>query len=49
MEHKLARGALRVDSRGDDAHHRDSPMSTAMLSVLLGSLLPGAYDAGIQG
>ena len=49
VNHKLARGALRVDSRGDDTHHRDSPVSAAMLSVLLGFLLPGAYDAGVQG
>ena len=38
VKHKLARGALRVDSRGDDAHHCDSPASTATLSVLLGAL-----------
>ena len=44
MEHKLARGALRVDSRGDDAHHCDSPASAATLSVLLSALHPGAYD-----
>ena len=49
MEHKLARGALRMDSRGNDAHHRDSLASTATLSVLLGALPPGAYDAGVEG
>ena len=49
MEHKLARGALRVDSRGDDAHNCDSPATVAALSVLLGALPPGAYDAGVQG
>ena len=36
MEHKLTRGALRVDSRGDDAHHCDSPAMAVTLSVLLG-------------
>ena len=49
MKHKLMRGALRVDSRGYDAHHCDSPASATMLSVLLGALPPGAYDAGVQG
>ena len=49
VKHKLAGGAPRVDSRGDDAHHCDSPASAATLSVLLGALPPGAYDAGVQG
>ena len=49
MEHKLARGALRVDSRGDDVHHCDSSTATATLSFLLGALPLGAYDAGVQG
>ena len=38
-----------MDSRGDDGHHRDSPAAAATLSVLLGALPPGAYDAGVQG
>ena len=38
-----------MDSRGDDAHHYDSPASAATLSVLLGALHPGAYNAGVQG
>ena len=38
-----------MDSRGDDTHHCDSPASAATLSVLLGALPPGAYDAGVQG
>ena len=38
-----------MDSRGDDAHHCDSPASAATLSVLLRALPPGAYDAGMQG
>ena len=49
MKHKFTRRALRVDSRGDDVHHCDSPASAATLSVLLGALPPGAYDAGVQG
>jgi len=35
--------------QGDDAHHCDLPASAATLSVLLGALPPGAYDAGMQG
>ena len=49
MEHKLARGALRLDSRGDNAHHYDSPVSAATLSVLLGALPPWAYYVDVQG
>ena len=44
MKHKL-----RVDSRGDEAHHCDSPAAAVTLSVLLGALHLGAYDAGVQG
>ena len=49
MEHKLARGALCVDSRGDDAHHCDSPASVATLSVLLGALPLGPTTRAYKG
>ena len=49
MEHELARGALGVDSRRNDAHHRDSPASTAAPSMLLDAFSPRTYDAGVQG
>ena len=35
--------------QGDDAHHYDSPTMAATILVLLGTLPPGAYDAGVQG
>ena len=49
MEHKLARGALRVDSMGDDTHHCDSPASAATLSVLLGALPLGPTTRACKG
>ena len=49
VEHKLASRVLRVDSRRDDAHHRDSPASTAASSMLLDAFSPRTHDAGVQG
>ena len=49
VEHELARGALGVDSRRNDAHHRDSPASTAASSMLLDAFSPRTHDAGVQG
>ena len=49
MKHKLARGALRVDSRGDDVHHCDSPASAVMLSVLLGASTLGPMMRAYKG
>ena len=49
MEHELAREALGVDSRRNDAHHRDSPVSMAASSVLLDTFSHRTYDAGMQG
>ena len=34
MKHKLARGALDVDSRRNDAHRRDPPAATARTTVI---------------
>ena len=42
VEHKLARGALGMDSRRNDAHRRDPPASTATLSVSLGAFFSRA-------
>ena len=49
VEHELMRGAFRMDSRRNDAHHRDSPASAATSSVLLDTFSPRTYDAGVQG
>ena len=49
MKHKLARGVLRVDSRGNDAPHHDSPASMATLSVLLGALPLGPTMRAYKG
>ena len=49
VEHELARGAFGVDSRRNDAHHRDSPASTAAPSMLLDASSHRTYDAGMQG
>ena len=49
VEHELARGALGVDSRRNDAHHRDSPASTPASSMLLDAFSPRTHDAGVQG
>ena len=49
VEHELARGALGVDSRRNDTHHRDSPASTVATSMSLDAFSPRTYDAGVQG
>ena len=49
MKHKLARRALGMDFRGDDAHRRNSPASTAAPSVWLDTFFSRALDAGVQG
>lgn len=49
MEHELARGAFSVDSRRNDAHHRDSPVLMAAPSKLLDAFSRRTYDAGVQG
>ena len=47
MKHKLARGALGVDSRGDDAHRSNSPVSAAAPPVSLNAFFSRALDSGI--
>ena len=49
VEHELVRGALGVDSRRNDAHHRDLLASTAAPSMSLDAFSPRTHDAGIQG
>ena len=49
MEHKLARGALGVDSRRNDAHCRNPPASTAAPTMAIGAFFPRAVDPNIQG
>ena len=48
VEHELARGALGVDSRGNNAHHHDSPALMAAPSMSLDAFSPWTYDAGVQ-
>ena len=49
MEHELGGGALGVDSRRNNAHHRDSLASTAAPSMSLNAFSPRTYDTGVQG
>ena len=49
VEHELARGAFSMDSRRNDAHHRDSPASAVAPSMLLDAFSPRTHDAGVQG
>lgn len=49
VKHELTGGALGVDSRRNDAHRRDSPVSAAAPSVSLDALFPRALDSVIQG
>ena len=49
VEHKITRGALGVDSRRNDMHHRDSPALMAALLMSLNAFSPRTHDAGVQG
>ena len=49
MEHKLARGALGMDSRRNDAYRRNPPASAAASAVPLGAFFFKAPDPCIQG
>ena len=49
VEHELTRGAFDVDSRRDDAHHCDSPVSAAAPPMLLDAFSPRTHDAVVQG
>ena len=48
MEHKLSGGALSMNSRRDDAHHRDPPAPTAASSMALGISSCRALKVGVQ-
>ena len=49
VDHELARGAFGVDSRRNDAHHRDPSVSTSAPSMLLDTFSRRTYDTGVQG
>ena len=49
VKHKLARGALVVDSRRNDAYRRNPPATTTALAMSLGAFFSRALDSGIQG
>ena len=48
MEHKLSGGALGVNSRRDNAHHRDPPAPTAASSMALDISSCRALKVGVQ-
>ena len=49
MENKLVGGSHSMDSRRNDAHRRDPPVSTATSPVSLDAFFSGALDTGVQG
>ena len=49
VEHELARGALGVDSRRNDAHRHNSPPPAAAASVSLDAFFSRALDSSVQG
>ena len=49
VKHELARRALSMDSRGDDAYCRDSSASPAASVMSLSGFFYGALDSGVQG